>query len=151
MVRQAPLTDDNRRNDHPGQRQPGVARNLADFTHDLVTLGELQGRLLLADFRQGRTDAIVAAILLVGAPVLLLAAAPVLLMGISWLLIDLADWPPQAAYLTVAGLTIIVAAIAAWIGYLRIRKAANVFDRSRIELNENLRWIKTALKRPSLH
>ena len=50
MVDQAQVTATNGRNELPPQ---AVARGASEFMHDVVTLAELQGKLVVIDFRDG--------------------------------------------------------------------------------------------------
>jgi hypothetical protein len=124
-----------------------VTRNVADLTHDLVALAELQGQLLSADVREGTAKSRGAAALLAGAPVLALSATPVLLLGLARLLETRAGWSETASLLTVGGTAVLLAALLGWFGWKQLRKAVSVMTRSKEEFAENVRWLKAALSR----
>jgi hypothetical protein len=123
-----------------------VTTGVGEFFHDVICLAELQGQLLASDLQEGKSRAILPAMLLVAAPLLLLGTLPVLLIGIAWLLHSAAGWSEAVSLLTVAGAAIVIAAVAGWIGWKRLSSAMSVMTRSRKELRENVRWIKGALK-----
>ena len=135
-----------------GQKAGTALRsNVGDFVHDILTLSELQGRLLLVDAQQARDRAIRPAVLGAVAAVLLLASFPVALFGVAELL-TLAGLPTWAALLISAGIGIVVSGLLGWLAWRAIRSTFQVFDRSREEFSQNLTWIKSALRsgtRPS--
>jgi hypothetical protein len=125
-----------------------VARNAFEFMGNVVTLGELQLKLLSLDLRDASQKAL---------PLLGLAAAGVFLVGSSFTLllaalgIALGQILPVWGALLVAGLVGLVVgggSLALAARALSTRTAA--LDRSRVEFSKNLMWFKTALRgRPS--
>lgn len=125
----------------------GVRDGVGDLLHDVVSLGELQVQLLAVDARESVEKAKPPIGLLVGGIALALGTVPVLLLSLGEALTLWLDWERALSYL-VSGL--VGAAIAGVLLYLAWQQAGAVlavFDRSRVELAENVRWIKYALTR----
>ena len=132
---------------HTGARQ--VTRSISELAHDVVTLGELQARLIACDLREGKSRAIGPIILIASGLLLALGALPVLLMGIGWLLVNHAGWSESSALLIAAGGGLFFAGGLAWWGWSRLHLALSIIARSQQELTENIRWLKSALQRHS--
>lgn len=143
------MVDQTKMNGRHNETSPaaGVGRNLADLSHDLLTLAELQGRLLMVDFAEGKSNSIVPLILIVVGCLLALGALPVFLLAFGWMLVNLAGMSEHAAFFVVSIAAIVLAGAAVWGGYRMLTSALAVLSRSRQELHENLQWIKTALQR----
>lgn len=124
-----------------------VGRNIVDLGHDVVTLTELQVQLLAADLESVKSKSIAPLVMLASAGLLALAALPVLLLGLGWLLVNLADWPQWAAFLTVSIAALVLAAGTGWFAWTRIKSAFGHLSRSRDEFAENVRWLKSILRR----
>jgi uncharacterized membrane protein YqjE len=122
-----------------------MGRSLAGLGHDVLTLAELQARLLAVDLSEGRTRAVRAAALLVGGLLLAIGTVPVLLLGLGWLLIRQFQWSEAAAFLTTSGLAACAACALAAFGWKRLQTSLAVLTRSRRELRENIEWLKQAL------
>jgi Putative Actinobacterial Holin-X, holin superfamily III len=129
-----------------GSPAAGFGRNLAGLMHDLVCLGELQCQLFALDVRESVSRSVVPIGLIIAALLLALGTVPVVLAGIGWALVNLADLSPGAAFLIVSLISLVLVAGALWWSLRRIRSALASFHRSRQELQDNVRWIKDALK-----
>lgn len=137
---------------HNGRGKPvGVGRSVSGLAHDVIALAELQVQLLAVDLRDSRARAVLPVALLVSGVLLALGAMPVLLLGIGWLLVRQAGWTEGAAFLTVGGGAILLAAAIAWIGSRKLQSAIEVLARSCGELSENVQWLKQTLNRPPGH
>lgn len=138
MVRQA---DVNSSNDKP---VTAVARNAFEFVGNVVTLSELQLKLLSLDLRDASRKAaplvgvVAVGAFLVGSGITLLLAA----LGIALSAI-LPLWGALLAA-GLAGLAIGVGLLALAAKALNMRAA--ILDRSRVEFSKNLMWLKTALR-----
>ncbi|HUG89712.1 MAG TPA: phage holin family protein [Planctomycetaceae bacterium] len=129
-----------------GQKAGTALRlNVGDFAHDVLTLGELQGRLLLVDLREARNRALRPLVLGVVGVVLLLSSFPVLLLGLAWL-IALTGLPLWASLLIAAAIGVAVSGVLGWFAWRTIRTTFAVFERSRDEFSQNLTWIKSVLR-----
>jgi hypothetical protein len=124
---------------------PSLARNAAGMAHDLLTMGELQMQLFLADLQSfARRGAWVLAAWLFGAA-LGAAALPILLAGLGLWLADMLNQSPAAGLLWVALASAILTATLIAAGYYQFRRQLGGFERSRRELHENLAVLKRLL------
>lgn len=135
----------------PYERQPsaaaGVRQGVGELLHDFVSLGELQTQLLTLDARESAQKAVVPIGLLIGGIALALGAVPVLLISLAEALVLLLEWERALAYL-VSGLAgAVIAGLLLYLAWRQTAAVIAVFDRSRVELAENVRWIKYALTR----
>jgi hypothetical protein len=130
-----------------GREKAGTALrgNVGDFVHDVITLTELQGRLLLVDLREARTRAVRPLAFGVVAVVLLLASFPVALLGLAAVL-DAAGLATWAALLIAALIGIGVSGVLGWLAWRTIRTTVAVFKRSGDEFSQNLARIKGVLR-----
>jgi len=126
-----------------------VARSSMEFLHDLITLGELQAKLLLLDAQEGLTRlAIWAGVLAVGA-LLALACFPVCLAVIALWIAELGGLSTAQAFTISLLLGLIVAAAMIGAGIYTIRSRATFLQRSWTEWRQNVRWVKETLRRLS--
>lgn len=125
----------------------GVRHGVGELLHDFVSLGELQTQLLTLDARESAQKAVVPIGLMIGGIALALGAVPVLLISLAEALVLLLEWERALAYL-VSGLAgAVIAGILLYLAWQQTAAVVAVFDRSRVELAENIRWIKYALTR----
>ncbi len=119
--------------------------NVAEFGHDLATLGELQAKLAVIDLKETLGRALVPAAL-AGAGVLLLAASlPVALLGVAELLASGLNLIPGVAMLLTALGALVLAGILAFLALPALKRSFASLERSRDELTRNVSWIKTVL------
>lgn len=123
-----------------------VVENFGEFMHDVVTLGELQAKLFVADMRDFKSGAVAPMALMGVAFVLALGCAPVLLMGLAWLLVDLELLQRGWAFLVAALAGLLLTATLGATGWFWFRRHLAVLNRSQIELERNITWIKSVLK-----
>ncbi|MBW3598052.1 MAG: phage holin family protein [Planctomycetes bacterium] len=123
-----------------------VVENLSDFAHDVLTLSELQVKLLAADLNDIKSGAVAPLGLMGLAAVLGLGAVPVVLMGVAWLLVEYDVLSQAWAFLISAGGGLLIALILGLAGWLWLRRQLAVLERSRLELDRNLTWVKSVLK-----
>ena len=130
-----------------GSAAAGVRDGVGDLLHDVVSLSELQAQLLAVDARESVDKAKAPIGLLVGGISLALGAVPVLLLSLGEALTLWLDWERALSYL-VSGLAgVVIAGILLYLAWQQAGAVLAVFDRSRVELAENIRWIKYALTR----
>jgi glycerol uptake facilitator-like aquaporin len=125
----------------------GVRDGVGDLLHDVVSLSELQVQLLAVDARESVDKAKTPIGLLVAGIALALGAVPVLLLSLAEALTLWLGWERALSYL-VSGLAgAVIAGILLYLAWQQMGAVLAVFDRSRVELAENIRWIKYALTR----
>ncbi len=129
------------RNGSSGFPPQTVARNIGDFAHDVLTLGELQMELLKVDTSDCLARLIKPVILLAVAVVCSLGCVPVALMTLAYVFVaaGLSMWQ---AFLcaTICGLAI--AAMTGWIGWRSLIRSPIDFTRSKNEFASNFQWVK---------
>lgn len=123
-----------------------VVENLGEFAHDVVTLSELQAKLLVADLNDLKSGAVTPLGIIGLAAVVALGCVPVLLMGIAWMLVDYDVLSRGWAFLAAAAGGILLAIVLGAAGWLGFRRQLAVLERSRTELARNVTWIKSVLK-----
>jgi Putative Actinobacterial Holin-X, holin superfamily III len=127
----------------------GVAKDMGELTHDIVSLAELQFELFRNDCREGLKGLLIPVALLLVAGVVALGTVPIALLLMAELLSQVAGLS-RASALSIAALSGLLMALALGVvGWSYIRGVGRVFERSREELSRNMTWIKRALKRPA--
>jgi len=125
----------------------GVRDGVGDLLHDVVSLSELQVQLLAVDTRESVDKAKTPIGLLIGGISLALGAIPVLLLSLGEALTLWLGWERALSYL-VSGLAgVVIAGVLLYLAWQQTGAVLAVFDRSRVELAENVKWIKYALTR----
>jgi hypothetical protein len=143
MVHQAEVNT----NGHGKPREPNVAASFTGLAHDAIELAELQARLLKLDAQAAARNSGIGAGLAVVGVCLLLGCVPVALVALGeWFVLQF-EWTRASAYAAAAAIGLAAAGGAAAAAWLRVRTALASLQRSRDELNRNLAWIKSSLKR----
>jgi hypothetical protein len=125
----------------------GMARDVGEFAHDVLTLAELQGQLFVADVQEcGRRVLVPGLVLLCGAA-LGLASFPIALAALALFAIQVFATSYAAGFLIAAAVGAGFSALVCAIAWLQVRKRVTVLGRSQQELVRNLRWIKKVLER----
>jgi len=138
----------NQRNGSSKAPSEGVAKDVGELTHDIVSLAELQFELFRNDCRKGMKGLLLPVVLLLLAGIVAVGTVPVALMIVAEFLAQAAGLS-RAASFSIAALGGFGVAVAMGVaGWSRIRGVARVFERSREELARNMNWIKQSLKRP---
>lgn len=131
----------------PKSAANGVRNGVGELLHDVVVLGELQFKLLAVDAKESIEKLQTPVVLAVVGAILGLGAVPILLISLAETFVLLLEWNRAIAYL-VSGLTgLVVGGAVAYTGCKQSAAVVAVFDRSRVELAENISWIKYALTR----
>jgi hypothetical protein len=139
--------DDNGRLPHERPvAAPSLRGNISELMHDLATMGDLQLKLLGVDSRAMLNRARLPAAVGAAAVVLVMGATPVLLLGLAHLLAESLLWPLSAAYSLVAGVALCLGGLTLWLAYRQLCEAARPLERSRCEFNENVAWIRRAIR-----
>lgn len=123
-----------------------VGGNVANLASDLLSLAELQARLVALDLRESGAQALIPAAVVTGGVCLALGTVPVLLLGISGALAGAVSISLVSAEMMVSVVAMAAAAVCVWIGCQKMIAALNVLHRSREEFEANLRWIKKAIQ-----
>jgi hypothetical protein len=124
-----------------------VTSHASGLAHDLITLVELQAKLLYYDVREVVRRSAFSAVCLAAMTALVLSAIPVVLLGTAELLVQYAEWGRAASYLTVGGATAFIGLIIAWVSFQALRRVGTVLSRSYQEFQENLEFVKSLVKR----
>jgi hypothetical protein len=126
----------------------GVAKDMGELTHDIVSLAELQLELFRNDCREGMKGLLIPVALLLVAGMVAAGTVPIALILLAEFLDQAAGLSRVAAFSIATLSGFIVAVALGFVGWSRIRGFGRVFERSREELTRNMTWIKHALKRP---
>src|SRR5262245_35172 len=94
-----------------------VTSHASGLAHDLITLVELQTRLLYYDVREAGRQSAFSGVLLVAMIALILSSIPVVLLGTAECLVQWAGWGRAASFLTVGGVTAVLGAVIAWLSF----------------------------------
>jgi hypothetical protein len=127
----------------------GMAQDVGELTHDIVSLAELQFELFRNDCHAGAKGLLIPVVLLLGAGVVALGTVPLGLLLVAELLVQTVGLTRVAAYFIAALSGVSMAVALGVVGAFYLRGVSRVFERSREELARNLAWIKHALKRPA--
>ncbi len=127
--------------------EPNVAESFSGLAHDAIELAELQAQLLKLDVQAAaRNGGLSAGLLVVGA-CLLLGCVPVALAALAEVFVAQWGWTRAGAYGAAAAFGLAISAAAGVASWVRVRSALAALQRSRDELNRNIAWIKSNLKR----
>jgi len=132
----------------PSESPPrAVARNTAELMSDVLTLAELQGRLLVIDVESGIGKIIPLAVTLLAGAVLAASCLPIALATIALALVELTTLSMAQAFacslLGGALISLLLVAVAFW----QFRAGLGLLKRSQSEWQQNLKWIKNTLQR----
>ncbi len=142
-------TSMNRRNGSTPSPPNGVAKDMGELTHDIVSLAELQFELFRIDCREGFKRMLVPVAVLLVAGIVAVGTVPIALILVAEFLAQAAGLSRAAASSIAAMSGFIVALATGVVGWSYLRGVVHVFERSREELTCNMTWIKHALKRPA--
>jgi Putative Actinobacterial Holin-X, holin superfamily III len=137
----------NRRNGSTPSPPNGVAKDMGELTHDIVSLAELQFELFRIDCREGLKQMLIPVALLLLAAIVAVGTVPIALILIAELLTQAAGLSRAAAFSIAAMSGFIVALVMGVVAWSYLRGVVLVFERSREELTRNMTWIKRALRR----
>jgi len=127
----------------------GVGENVVNLAYDLVSLSELQAKLLLLDLQEGSAQAAAPTALLTGGVCLALGSLPVLLLGLGGVLATWTSLSTLVAWLIVSTVALLVGAVSIRLAVVQLRQASLILMRSRSELNETISWIKKVIQQTS--
>jgi hypothetical protein len=144
MVDQAQITPTNDRTELPPR---AVARGTAEFLHDVTTLAELQGRLVLVDLRGGISKLVASAIVLCLGIVVALGCVPIALAALAITLAETTGLSLAASFGISLAAGLVLAVILIIPAALALKGGVRMFDRSLHEWRRNVQWVKDTLKR----
>jgi hypothetical protein len=127
----------------------GVAKDMGELTHDIVSLAELQFELFSNDCRKGLKGLLIPVALLLVAGIVAIGTVPMVLILMAELLTQVAGLSRAAAFSIAALSGFSVAVALGVVGWSYTRGVGRVFKRSREEWTRNMTWMKHALKRPA--
>jgi hypothetical protein len=138
--------DDYESNHSPRQE---VRHGVRHLTRDVVTLVELQSQLLKVDLRNWLKNSLVPGVVLLAVSSLIaLASLPLLLLSLAYYLARATELSLAASLLIVGGGGVLVALLTALAGWLAVRRGRGAFERFRVELEQNVAWLKQVLGSP---
>jgi len=126
---------------------PNIAASFSGLAHDAIELAELQAQLLRLDVQAAARNGGTSMALAVVGACLLLGSVPVALVALAEVFVAQWDWSRAGAYGAAAAIGLALSAGAGAAAWYRIRSALASLQRSRDELNRNIAWIKSNLKR----
>lgn len=124
-----------------------AARNAGELLHDLVTLSELQGRLLVTDAREGVANLVTPIAVIAAGVLVLVGCIPVALVTVALLLIATTSLTQVQAFGIALGVGLVLGAILAGGGLWYLRHGNPIFHRTQVEWRHNMQWAKDALGR----
>ncbi|HEY2413569.1 MAG TPA: phage holin family protein [Pirellulaceae bacterium] len=124
-----------------------VARSTAELLHDMATLAELQGKLVLIDCREGTAKLLLEMMMIAMGAAIGLGCVPI---GLAMLALIIAanttlSLPVSFAIALATGL--VLACILAIPACIAVQRNIHVFDRSLAEWRRNRQWFKETLRR----
>jgi hypothetical protein len=146
MVDQAQITTANGQTELPPR---AVARNTAEFFHDVTTLGELQAKLALVDFREGLARLLTPVIVLALGVAVGLGAVPIALAALALTIATTTELSLAACFGIALLAGLVLCAVLVVPAIFALRSGLSMFERSRYELGRNMKWVKDTLRRLS--
>lgn len=133
------------RNGAPENASRGFARGVGDFSHDVLTLAELQAQLLAADVKECRQHLLGPALLLLGGAAVSLACVPIALAALALFLVQFFNTSYASGFLLASVVGAILGVLLSAAGWRHVGRQLAVLRRSKHELIRNLSWIKKVL------
>jgi hypothetical protein len=126
---------------------PNVAASFSHLAHDAIELAELQAKLLKLDAQVAARNGGMSLALIVVAVCLLLGCVTIALVALAEVLVAEFEWSRAGAFAASAAIGFALSGIVGTGALFRVKKALAALERSRNELNRNIAWIKSNLKR----
>lgn len=123
-----------------------VAKSAGGVLQDVMTLVELQLKLLQVDARRAVNGMLLPGVLLLVAGCLLLGCLAVLLISLGFGLAAL-GMPTWLGMLLATVIGLAVTGGMTFYALMRMKKITGEFETSKEEFDRNIRWIKSVLKR----
>ena len=127
----------------------GVAKDVRELAHDILSLAELEYELFKIDCREGRKQMLITVALLLAAGMVAVGTVPIALILVAELFVQPGGLTRPTALSIAALIGLIIAAASGVVGWFYLHRVVRALDRSRGELSRNIAWIKGALKPPA--
>ena len=124
-----------------------VARNTGELLQDLVTLAELQARLLVLDVRDGAQRLLWPVGLLLVGTAIAVACLPVAFITVALALVETTKLTLAQAFGVSLLSGMVLTTLIAGLGWALFRRRPDLLERSRAEWQQNVKWTKHALRR----
>jgi hypothetical protein len=128
----------------------GLSRGVSEFCHDLITLVELQSRLLQAELNESVRAFWTPIAMLLAGVVLALGGVPIVLACFALALSESTGISPAAAFAIAAAFGVAAAASLLLAGWYVLTSRPTPFAESQAELAKNIQWIKQTLRQARL-
>ena len=123
-----------------------VARSVGGMCSDLLSLTELQLKLLKRDSSEAVRRTYVSVAFLVVGVLVLLACLPVGMLAIVYLLHEFCELDMALSLIVVVGTGFFLGTLFATIAYIKLKKVGNMFHRSQTEFSKNVDWLKSSME-----
>ena len=122
-------------------------RNTGELVSDAMTLAELQGQLLVIDFKDDLQRLLWPIGFLVAGAIVALGCLPIVLVTLALGIMAGTGWPPWLAFLTSLSVGLVLAAGLIGGAIWQLRSGLTFLVRSRSEWQQNLAWFKSLVRR----
>jgi hypothetical protein len=147
MVSQAEIKSTNGHNGGTELPPRAMARNAAEFFHDVTTLAELQGKLAILDVKEGFAKLLTPVILVCAGAAFVLGSVPIALMTLALTLEHTTTLSPPVCFAISLAVGLVVAGILIFSALGALKRGIRMFDRSMEEWRRNRHWATETLKR----
>src|SRR6185436_17579146 len=127
MVHQTKLSD---QNGSPRTASKGLARDVGEFAHDVLTLAELQTQLFVADMQECGQRVRVPGLILLSGVALGLACFPIALAALALVVVQVFGTSYVFGFLTTVAVGAALSALLCAIGLYQVRERVTVLGRS---------------------
>jgi len=148
MVDQAQITASAESETNTRELPPrAVARSTAEFLHDMATLAELQGKLVLLDAREGTAKLLVEIMMIAIGAAIALGCVPIALVTLALTIEATTTLSLPVSFAIALATGLVIACILAIPACLAVKSNISIFDRSLAEWRRNRQWAKETLRR----
>jgi hypothetical protein len=126
-----------------------VARSAGELIQDIVTLAELQGKLVMIDAHEGVSTMLASVAVLVVGLACAFSCIPVALATLALVLVETTQLTAAQAFGIALGVGLVLAALMIGGAILALRGRSGIFARSQAEWRQNVKWAKDAIQRLS--
>ncbi len=123
-----------------------VGEHIGELAEDLLSLSELQVKLLVIDARAATRRAMLPLAVLLTGGALCVAAMPLMLLGVAMWLAAETDLSTMQSMALIGAAGTLIGGLAVWGGIRGVRTALLIFSRSAKEARSSLSWIRQAIK-----
>ncbi len=124
-----------------------VARNTVELLHDITTLAELQGKLVLVDCREGTAKLLLEVMMIAIGGIIGLGCVPIALATLALVITANTTLSLSVSFAIALATGLVLACILAIPACLAFKGNIRIFDRSLAEWRRNRQWLKETLKR----